>query len=355
MNTKSLIKTMFSTAAVALVGYGAFGFNEAQAYGTGSSGTSSSDVLSYDRIELDYPDGSSREFMFGYMRREPELKYFHGNTQAYEDAMAEFVRVQTDYRDAVIPLLRDYIANVLPQMPQAKQGDFVRFLVNVGGDAGLDDAALALETGFDPAKIAEHRKNREMQNVEWGRELLTNPDLSTDIEWDFFVYLGTEAEIDDINDRLAALQRQYPNENGFWRNAQPLDYSILEDNRRAAAHAIAVGAFSIVENVLTGAQNVHDLGSDQDGVTQLVNALVDPDTITTEDEADVLNREFPQYFEDGLNQLGLSSDAKIAFYNELFKIRAEFDKRPLPGGDAFLRDYAARNSTKIAPQAPALP
>lgn len=337
MSAISKLKNAFAITATAVMAYGVYGANGAQAYSTGGMGCGNDVFCNRSRIELDYPDGTEHKFFLPDRDDDP-----------------------AGYEAQVMPLLKNYVANVFPRMPQSVQDDtsyssFAKIVRLVAGDLGRDAEDLAREIGYDPALVRKFRDFREIDMAKYHRQDLedyTNGISAGSLSYHAAsIYTLSELDVDEVNDEYAVLRKKYPNDPAF--QLPDFDYSILIDARKTYAEALVKQASDLTDDVFDGRVDPDFMTDDQkDLVDAFVYSILKPDAYLgdalsqrtkdaiTKGNVRHYNGLIPGYIDQELVDMNMAYSDRMKFYSSMFDLRKRFDLRPLLQEQLFLRHYA---------------
>lgn len=294
-------------------------------HGRGGSGQYAAEG-SYSTIILDYPNGEEKGVWFPrfYDRRNPV-----GALQ------------QQESHDLVVPVLREYVRDILPQMGKSKYEEFAWIVSRVSEYYPdiTDTQSFSNDIGYDYAYVARYEVNKSIDDFRY---------LQNDLKIAYYdkgyrIYpkaiFHDEGSVDRFNEVLAKLKAEYPHHRAY--QIRPYTYNVLSEARRELGDVLAVGMVKLLNDFERGRLDPSNLDGDvQEYVGMLALMLSDAENLDDR-SVDIVTKPYnalmPVYIDQALEEkYGLTEDQRNELYRRLFEIRAVFDLRPMPNEDKFL-------------------
>ncbi len=291
-----------------------------------------------DKMELVYPDGSTREFIVS--------EYANQATDLTPEQRAEKKQV---FGQILIP----YIRNVLPHMPQESQDEFHWVVEHAAESVGVSVEEMVEYLDYDIELI--HAANEAFE-VRWALEErgyllgsgradnIQNSDAGSFL---FQLEIYSREEIERINANMADLRAKYPDKMAL-RVSDVNAHDLLERQREIFVDLLFEDTRDVVARLESGRADMHSM-SEEDVETLIMAsvAIAAPDMLFDSDAPkEHLNGMIPALFEAHLIEAGLN-DPTNSFYNTVFKTRGLYDFRILPNEDDFMNDVIVPGYNEI--------
>ena len=277
----------------------------------------------YSSLELPYPNGDTRRILY---------PFDYGSVARHTDEEKQALR------ERMILILRDYVENIMPQMPAIYEADFGFVISVLSGSLGVDELMLCQDVGYDCDRMAMRVAGYSVNHFAY-----LHQDLNTAYKRGGYrivpsaMYID-ESSIDEINGLLAELRANYPNDPSY----QIPDYTVdfLYQQRRELAQALALTMVQFKSDVVFGALDVNNLTRDQqDYLSMMARVLSEPENMDNRDfsNANSYNGVMSGYIDQILEQQYFMAEVeRNELYQLVFRVRDTYDYRSLPRENDFL-------------------
>lgn len=314
------LKSVF--AAAIMLGAGAI-TADAQVYSmSGSGGGGRGD---YSALELPYPNGEARRVLYPY-------SYYDNDVYSSEEKQA--------LQDRMVPILRDYVANVMPQMPSIYEEDFAFVITNLSDMLGTDEMTLCKEVGYNCQFIVDSKADIDINRFAYLDHQLNTAYRGAGYHIRPAAMVLDENDINDINELLDRLRPNYPNDQRY----QIPDYTNdhLVKIRKELAEKLANSILIFGSDLVSGSIDPKRVDNKvQDYLSRISRVLSEPEAIKMRynSEAAKYNSKMPEYIDEILRtKYGLTEADRNRLYAMIFKTRDNYDYRSLPREDDFIAE-----------------
>ena len=317
LDKKFSLKSAFFAAALLAAG-------SANAYSLGGRGGGGeySGAGGYSQIVLDYPDGSERHFRL---------------VRLTDDSTAD---QQQEYYEAATNILRNYVRDIMPHMPQDKVEEFAWVLSRMAEDLNLitDAQTICSVIGYDYAFVERYELGKKIEDFRYYQESLSEPSFDSGYDlWPKALFEGEQA-VGRYNQLLEDLGREFPNHRAYQR--RPMTYDVLHDLRRDLGAQIADVLVTFSRDLQRGRIDPVMVDEQiQDFISMTTRVLAAPESVDDREQfsTGTYNVRMPEHIDNALAQShDLSEVERNEIYRQLFTLRHSYDFRPIAREQDFM-------------------
>lgn len=288
----------------------------AQNYGMGGNGGNAGG--SYGYIELDYPNGDSRRILFPFIFNSTDLT----------------VAEKEDFHKKITPILKDYVADILPLLSPQHPQAFAYFVTTAAEMSGVDEMDFCQEIGFDYAYVEEMKRRGGVSYFASLQRALTTPFRGSGYDILPSAMFVGESTVDKYNELLHDLQVKFPNDASY--QIPDMTYDILVQQRKMLAEALADTLVNFYTDVSMGRIDMSMSDKDmREYLAMIARILAEPENLDKNSVA--YNVPMAEYLDEALGRkYAMTEDMRNRLYKQLFELRDRYDYRPLPHEADFL-------------------